>query len=64
MRTERLTGNVRFRNGLFGRQILQVEICGENFSYGDWSPTYYAWRDAKSYEAHHVKMNFLIGESR
>ena len=51
-RTERLTGSTRHRTGWFGKQILQVEICGEyecphTF---DMSPTFYGWRDAKSYE--------------
>lgn len=50
---ERLTGNTRHRTSLFGKQVLQVELACQQYSWdggGSYGPEYTKWRDAKSYE--------------
>lgn len=54
MDQEVLTGKTRFRTGMFGKQILQVETKCRSYDFeggGSFSPEFIHWRDAKSYEA-------------
>lgn len=50
MEFKQLTGNKRYRKGLFGTLILQVEESGQTYHWeggGSHSPTFTRWRDAK-----------------
>lgn len=41
-----LTGKTRFRTGLFGKLILQVQVTRQQSSYPDDVRDYTVWRDA------------------
>lgn len=56
-----LTGVFRFRSGLFGRQVLQVEETLTRYTQGDWRTcegpepySYTVWRDATSMDLAHL----------
>jgi len=65
MKINRLTGNCRYRSGMFGRLILQVEyeFC-RYCKYGRFSDTEIKWRDAKVTDLQPLHNKTEIKESK